>query len=94
MDIIIFSDIHNDVENLLTYYDKIKELIPKAGLIVACWGNLGTFKDRDRQIIIMTHLLERQLHHLGLTQTGCPKHAAYVEKGVKPILWNEIKKND
>lgn len=26
MDIIIFSDIHNDVENLLTYFDKIKEL--------------------------------------------------------------------
>jgi len=26
MDIIIFSDIHGDVENLLTYFDKIKEL--------------------------------------------------------------------
>lgn len=26
MDIIIFSDIHNDVENLLSYFDKIKEL--------------------------------------------------------------------
>jgi len=26
MDIIIFSDIHNDVENLLSYFDKINEL--------------------------------------------------------------------
>ena len=68
---------------------KIKELVEEAGLIVACWGNLGVFKDRDRKIKMLIYSMGKEIHHLGLTQYGCPRHAAYVRKGVKPILWRE-----
>lgn len=72
---------------------KLKELIKEAELIVACWGNLGTFERRDEQIKVLIHLMGKDIHHLGLTIYDCPRHAAYVERGVKPILWN-LKKKD
>jgi len=59
MDIIIFSDIHNDVENLLTYFDKIKEL--KFDVIV-CPGDFTDintpkgFTQEDITKLIITEL--------------------------------------
>lgn len=66
---------------------EILRVAKSAKLIVACWGNLGTFKDQDNKIIMLLSLNGHDLYNLGLTQQGNPKHAAYVEKGVKPQLW-------
>lgn len=73
--------------------NRIKELIKEAGLIVACWGNLGKFKNRDLEVIAMINSENKEIYSLGLTQLGYPCHAAYVKRGVKLILWNGIKKN-
>ena len=59
MDIIIFSDIHGDVENLLTYFDKIKEL--KFDVVV-CPGDFTdintpkNFTQEDITKLIITEL--------------------------------------
>jgi hypothetical protein len=46
---------------------------------------------QDRRIITMFRLNGiHEIYHLGLTAQGNPRHAAYVEKGAKPILWKEI----
>jgi hypothetical protein len=47
----------------------------KAALVVAAWGVHGSFRGRDRAAIA---LLGPELHHLGLTRAGHPRHPLYV----------------
>ena len=56
-----------------------------AGVIVAAWGNDGAFLDRDKKVKAMFP----NLHHLGLTKKGCPRHPLYLPKGLKPTPWTE-----
>jgi hypothetical protein len=72
---------------------EIRRVASEVKLIVACWGDLGTFKNQDRRIKMFLWLDKHQIHHLGLTKQGNPRHAAYVERGVKPILWNPLEIN-
>ena len=55
------------------------------GIIVAAWGNHGSWLNRDRQIQAMLP----GLYHLGLTKCGQPKHPLYLSAATKPRLWRK-----
>lgn len=61
----------------------IKECAKEAGIIIAAWGNHGKYVGRDKQLAKMV----TNLHCLGITQTGAPKHPLYLPKGSKPIIY-------
>ena len=56
-----------------------------AGVIIAAWGVHGIYRNRAQAV---TQLLsgEYQLHHLGLTKDGHPKHPLYLPKSLKPEM--------
>lgn len=49
-------------------------------LVVAAWGVHGTHQDRHRWAIKNL----ANLHHLGLTKDGHPRHPLYLQKDLKP----------
>lgn len=62
-------------------------LSDKASRIVAVWGTNGSYKNRD--IEVMSFIPD--LHCLGITKNGSPKHPLYLQKNTKLILFNEEK---
>ncbi len=56
-----------------------------AQLRVAAWGAHGAYKSRGAEVRSM--LWKLNLHHLGLTKDGNPKHPLYLRADLKPILW-------
>lgn len=59
----------------------------EAQLIVACWGTQGRYLNRDKEVIETLKSNGIELHHLGLTKDGYPKHPLYLKSTTKPILW-------
>ena len=58
-----------------------------AGIIVACWGNHGSFEDRSeaiKQLLLGSGL---PVHCLKLTKAGEPSHPLYLKKDLQPKLW-------
>ena len=53
--------------------------------IVACWGAMGLYRDRQRQLSMLLNGME--LHCLGLTKDGCPRHPLYLRADLEPVLW-------
>lgn len=53
-----------------------------ADITVAVWGVHGAFKEQGKRYL--TGL--KNLHHLGLTKDGFPKHPLYLRADVKPTL--------
>lgn len=62
---------------------KLATLSKDAGVVIAAWGNHGSFLGRDQAV---TRLIP-QLHCLKLTHTGHPAHPLYLPAGLNPILW-------
>ena len=60
----------------------------KAGLVVVAWGTHGSFRDRGQQVLKMFALDGIQVHHLGLTKEGHPKHPLYLRKNIQPIEYD------
>jgi hypothetical protein len=56
----------------------------QARLVVAAWGNHGSLYGRDEEV---RELVERPLHHLGLTKMNQPRHPLYVRADTKPQQW-------
>ncbi len=58
-----------------------------ASLIICAWGN-----NADSKLALYAQATLRtcgvELHHLGLTKAGAPKHPLYLAKETKPQLWN------
>lgn len=57
------------------------ELAKSAGIVIACWGNHGAFKDRAAHI----KPLIPNLQCLVLTKTGEPGHPLYLGKNLMPF---------
>jgi hypothetical protein len=59
--------------------------VKEAGIVVAAWGTKGDYLSRQ------SHLMELKLlpnlHYLGLTKDGYPKHPLYLKADLKPIKW-------
>lgn len=54
-------------------------------LVVAAWGAHGAYRNRGTDARSMLWKLD--LHHLGLTKDGHPKHPLYLPKSLMPELW-------
>ncbi|MCX7173809.1 MAG: DUF1643 domain-containing protein [Proteobacteria bacterium] len=57
------------------------ELARAAGIVVAAWGNHGTHRGRDAQVLALLP----DLHCLQLTADGHPGHPLYLPKALLPI---------
>ena len=54
------------------------------GRIIAAWGVHGLHRGRANRVRLMID----NLHHLGLTKGGHPKHPLYLRGDTKPTPWN------
>jgi hypothetical protein len=59
----------------------LKKLNHHAHITIACWGNHGTFQQRDQAVMA----LMPQLHCLKITKQGNPAHPLYLPKYLEPI---------
>jgi hypothetical protein len=69
--------------------DVIAEEARFAQIVIAAWGVNGTLFGRAHAV---QQLLRREsatvdVHHLGLTRAGHPKHPLYLAVGTKPVHW-------
>ena len=55
-----------------------------AGLIIAAWGNHGSFLGRDNEVV----KLIPNLHCLGVSKGGHPKHPLYLKGDTQPIAFS------
>lgn len=58
-----------------------------ADIVVCAWGNHGAHLSRGRLVESMLRDNGCDLHHLGITAQGFPKHPLYVSYSVKPAIW-------
>lgn len=57
--------------------------------ILCAWGAHGAHLGRGAAVAAMLRASGRPLFHLGLTQTGAPKHPLYIGYDRQPELWLE-----
>lgn len=58
-----------------------------SSLHVAGWGVHGDLLGRGNAVKELLVAQGYRLHHLGLTQGGCPRHPLYLAKSTKPEVW-------
>jgi hypothetical protein len=63
----------------------LKRCAEDAGIIVAAWGNHGAHLNRG---VVVSELLSN-LHCLGVTSSGHPKHPLYLKSTCKPWPWTK-----
>jgi hypothetical protein len=61
----------------------LKKLQASSTLSLAAWGNHGKFQNRGASV---KHLLAN-VHTLGITKVGEPRHPLYVSAVTKPFAW-------
>lgn len=57
----------------------------EAGMVLAAWGVHGTHLGQDQKVL--SALAPTDLHVLGLTRHGHPRHPLYVSYSARPVLW-------
>lgn len=65
----------------------IKRAAKSAGLVVAAWGGDRIAVARGRSIRAQLEREGVELHHLGLTKHGHPRHPLYLRGDTKPTRW-------
>lgn len=58
------------------------DLSQKAGLVVAAWGNSGSFMGRSNEV----KQLLSNLHCLKMNKSGEPAHPLYLKASLQPVL--------
>ncbi|MGR3292094.1 MAG: DUF1643 domain-containing protein [Paracoccaceae bacterium] len=58
-----------------------------ADQIICAWGAHGEHLNRGQEISQLLRLTGRDLHHLGLTKAGHPKHPLYISYAQQPSQW-------
>ncbi len=65
--------------------DWIIRIADKAKLIMIVWGSHGDYMDRGKIVIELLHGFD--LHYLGITKGGHPKHPLYLKADLEPELF-------
>jgi len=65
----------------------ILEACRGADRIIAAWGTHGAHLGRGAEVARLLRGLGRELHHLGLTRDGHPRHPLYVAYAHPPEPW-------
>jgi hypothetical protein len=58
-----------------------------ADIVVCAWGTHGGHLGRGPEVERLMRGTGRDLHHLGLTRDGHPKHPLYIGYETQPIRW-------
>lgn len=61
----------------------LDDITRETSLIVAGWGEYGTFLDRGKEVLQFIH----NVHYLKLNKSGQPAHPLYLKSDLKPIRW-------
>jgi len=61
----------------------IVQMCREASLVIAAWGTHGSFLGRDKEVMKLID----NLHCLGTTQDGYPKHPLYLRADVVPCVY-------
>ena len=88
----LFAYRATDPENMKRYHSPVgpdndqwlSTLASEAAVIVAGWGNDGSFAGRDQ---VVKGLLKGRLSCLALTKHGQPKHPLYLRANLLPTAW-------
>ena len=72
------NDLHNVDDPVGPENDATIERESASGLVVAAWGVLGTFLDREAKVVSILNRLGVKTMCLGMTKHGRPKHPLYV----------------
>lgn len=67
----------------------IADRVDWADHIICGWGSHGAHLARGAQVAGLLRAMNRPLFHLGLTQSGQPKHPLYVGYAVQPVVWGD-----
>lgn len=59
-----------------------------ADTIIAAWGTHGAHLGRGAEVEALLAKAGREVHHLGLTKDGHPRHPLYVAYARAPDLWS------
>ncbi|MCQ0091027.1 DUF1643 domain-containing protein [Roseovarius sp. M141] len=59
-----------------------------ADTIVAAWGTHGAHQGRGASVAALLAATGRDVHHLGLTKDGHPRHPLYISYARQPDLWD------
>ena len=65
--------------------DVLMEVVERADMVLAAWGVHGAHLGRDAEVSRL--LSGRNLHVLGTTRDGHPRHPLYVPYAQQPITW-------
>lgn len=65
----------------------IQEAYHQGAPVIAAWGVHGAFNDRDKRVLWLLEFCD--LHVLGLTKGGHPRHPLYVPGDAPLTLWRE-----
>jgi hypothetical protein len=65
----------------------------KNGLVVAAWGNNGTYLSRDTVAQALATKAGVNLFCLRTTKNGNPEHPLYLPKNLKSIIWKNNNEN-
>lgn len=58
-----------------------------AAMVVCAWGVHGVYRERDQFVLKSLLHARKEVHTLGLTSEGHPKHPLYVPAETKPQAW-------
>lgn len=62
------------------------ETAKKSKKVVIAWGNHGSFKERDKEVLqILTRICTP--HCIQKLKNGSPKHPLYIKRDTKPIIF-------
>lgn len=67
----------------------IVESLDWADRVICAWGVHGEHLGRGPQVERMLRAAGADLHHLGLSKEGHPKHPLYIGYAVQPVPWAE-----
>lgn len=65
----------------------IREGCDWADMIIAAWGTHGAHLGRGAEVEALLADTGREVHHLGLTRDGHPRHPLYIAYARAPGLW-------
>jgi hypothetical protein len=57
--------------------------------VIACWGDHGRFRGRDRAVFDLASGIGISFHCLLKNKSGTPRHPLYLKPGIKPKPFRE-----
>lgn len=68
-------------------YHVERALLSQPKQVIAAWGVGGNFMNRARKMSDKCHAFGIQMHCLGVTKDGAPKHPLRIAYAVEPQVW-------